>query len=125
MSLPKVVRDAWGKMSGPAVLTTVDSNGMPNTVYVSNITLFEDGTIGIADGAFNKTRANILAGSPGNFLFLTENAAYQLKGTFTYHSDKGSLERAKSWANLTFPIQAIVHFQTEIAYHGAEVIKPD
>lgn len=123
--LPTKVREAWSKMSGPAVLTTVDGDGMPNTIYVSNMTLFEDGSIGIADGAFCKTRANILAGSPGNFLFLTADAAYQLKGRFSYHKEGSVMENAQSWANQTFPIQAIAVFHPESAYHGAHLLETD
>ena len=118
--LPEKVLELWPLRSTPPVLTTVNSKGIPNSVYVTNITLQDDEFIAIADGAFSKTRENILGGSPGSFLFLTENAAIQLKGTFTYHSEVEEMEKAKTWADFKFPVKAIVRFKAEEAYNGAE-----
>ena len=33
--LPEAAAQAWENREGPVVLTTVDSRGIPNTIYVS------------------------------------------------------------------------------------------
>ena len=62
-TLPESVRTAWANREGPVVLATFDTAGIPNAIYASNVREFGDDTIVIADNYFNKTRANILAGS--------------------------------------------------------------
>lgn len=118
--LPQIVIDAWKQRNCPPTLTTVDSKGEPNSVYVTNVTLLDDERIGIADGAFSKTRANIQSGSRGTFLFLTEQAAYQIKGRFEYHAEGPEMEHAKSWADFTWPVHAIAVLKVEAVFNGAE-----
>jgi predicted pyridoxine 5'-phosphate oxidase superfamily flavin-nucleotide-binding protein len=118
--LPPYVVDAWKAMSGPAVLSTVNEQGGPNTVYVTNIRLLDNERIAIVDNVFHKTRDNILAGSPGSFLFITETAAYQIKGRLEYHRDGAVLEESSEWANPEFETVAVVVLHVEEVYKGAE-----
>ena len=118
--LPEIVQKAWAARNCPPTLTTVGSDGVPNSVYVTNVALLDAGTIAVADGAFCKTRANILNGSKGVFLFLTEAAAYQIKGRFEYHTDGPVMDAAKNWADFTWPVHGIALLKVEEVYNGAE-----
>jgi predicted pyridoxine 5'-phosphate oxidase superfamily flavin-nucleotide-binding protein len=57
--LPEIASQAWENREGPVVLTTVDSNGSPNSIYVTCVKKISDGKIVVADNKMNKTRANI------------------------------------------------------------------
>jgi predicted pyridoxine 5'-phosphate oxidase superfamily flavin-nucleotide-binding protein len=57
--LPEAATQAWENRKGPVVLTTVDSKGIPNTIYVSCVKKVSDDQIVIADNRMNKTLANI------------------------------------------------------------------
>jgi len=118
--LPEEVLKAWKDRNCPPTLTTVNAKGIPNSVYVANVTLLDDESIGIADGAFSKTRENILSQSAGTFLFLTEEAAYQIKGHFEYHKEGAVMEAAKDWADFSFPVHAIAVLKVDAVYNGAE-----
>ena len=84
-ALPDVIAAAWDNHEGPAVFTTVDGNGNPNSVYVTCARIYGSDRIAIADNYFDKTRKNILEGSRGSFLFITkERKAYQIKGSISY-----------------------------------------
>lgn len=78
-ALPKSVVEAWEKRNGPVVLTTVDSDGTPNSIYASCVSMFDDETIVIADNYFDKTKKNILAGCKVSLLFImNEDKAFQI-----------------------------------------------
>ena len=84
-ALPEVAAQAWEKRQGPIVLATVDSLGGPNIIYATCVRRSGEDQIVIADNYFAKTRANILAGSKGSLLFITQDGkAYQVKGVFEY-----------------------------------------
>ncbi len=38
--LPQVIRDAWEDRNGPAVLATINKEGVPNVIYVGNVGIF-------------------------------------------------------------------------------------
>jgi len=97
-ALPDIVTESWKDRQGPAVLTTVDKNGVPNSVYVNSVRIFSEDKIVIADNYFHKTRQNILAGSKGSLLFITHKVkAYQIKGSIEYHESGEIYDFMKSW----------------------------
>jgi hypothetical protein len=119
--LPKLVAQAWDQRNGPAVLTTVDSNGTPNAIYVVCISLFDNETIVIADNYFDKTRKNILAGSKGTLLFITaDDQAFQIKGTFEYYKSGPIFDDMKSWNPVKHPGHAAAALKVEEVYSGAK-----
>ncbi|MCU0522754.1 MAG: pyridoxamine 5'-phosphate oxidase family protein, partial [Anaerolineae bacterium] len=61
--LPEAVSQAWEQREGPIVLTTVDCEGTPNAIYATCVRKVAEDTLVVVDNFFNKTRANILAGS--------------------------------------------------------------
>ena len=41
-NLPEAAAEAWENREGPVVMTTVDSNGTPNTIYVSCVNKYSN-----------------------------------------------------------------------------------
>ncbi len=87
-ALPSSVNKAWEERKGPIILTTVDTNGVPNAIYASCVSKYSEDSIVVADNYFDKTRKNILAGSKGSILFMTKDGkAFQMKGSIEYHKE--------------------------------------
>ena len=120
--LPKEVSDAWENMKGALVLTTVDSNGIANSIYATCISKFDEETIVVADNYFDKTRKNILSGSKkGVILFITnEDKAYQIKGSLEYHTDGAIFDDMKNWNPEKHPGHAAAVLKVEEVYKGAD-----
>ncbi len=120
----EILKQAWELREGPAVLTTVDKAGTPNSVYVLSMKLLEDGSIAIMDNYFNKTRANILAGSRGSFLFLAKpRKPYQAKGRIEYLTSGPVYEELKASVDPKHPRVAAAVLRVEELYSGAEKLK--
>ena len=80
--LPKQIIEAWKNKQPAIVLTTVDEQGMPNSIYAPCTDLYQDNEIVIANNYFDKTKHNIDTGTKASVLFITEEGkSYQLKGT--------------------------------------------
>jgi len=119
--LQETVAKAWEDRKGPAVLTTVDEAGVPNSVYVTCVNRFGDDTFVVADNYFDKTRKNILAGSRASLLFITQDdKAYQIKGAVTYHKDGEVFDAMKKWNPPKHPGHAAAALKAEEIYSGAE-----
>ncbi len=119
MSIPEILREAWGLRAGPAVFTTVDSAGNPNSVYVLSIKLLGDGRIAVMDNYFHKTRENIKNGSRGSFLFLAKpRVPYQAKGPIEYVDSGPVFEAFKAEIDPKFPRLAAAVMTVEELYSG-------
>jgi len=119
--LPEAVSKAWDDHKGPAILTTVGADGVPNSVYVGCVSKFSEDKLVVADNFFNKTRANILAGSKGSLLFITgEGKAYQVKGSIDYEKSGPIFDAMKSGLNPKLPGHAAAVLNVEEVYNGAE-----
>ncbi|MFW6151783.1 MAG: pyridoxamine 5'-phosphate oxidase family protein [Verrucomicrobiota bacterium] len=117
----KILKDAWEKREGPGILTTVDANGMPNSIYVGEIRYEPDTGIIVVDNYFCKTRENIKNGSPGAFLFLTsERKAYQVKGSIEYLTEGPVFDSMKQWHNDKHPGVAATVVKVRELYSGAD-----
>lgn len=120
-SLPEVVREAWADRDGPVILATADEDGTPNIIYASCVGLFGDDRLVVADNYFDKTRRNILAGSKGSLLFITDsNKTFQIKGTFSYHTSGPVFDHMKSWNPKKHPGHAAAALAVEEVFSGAE-----
>ena len=120
--LPEVAIQAWENREGPAVLTTVDANAIPNSIYVTCVQKIADDQIVVADNKMNKTRANLMAGSRVSLLYITkEKKAIQVKGTVDYQT-KGVIfdEMKNGWLDKKYPGHAAVVISIEDVYSGAE-----
>lgn len=119
--LPENVSKAWGNRKGPAIFSTVDKNGVPNTIYVTCVSKFAEDTIVVADNYFDKTRNNIFAGSKGSILFMTnEDKAFQVKGSIEYYKEGVVFENMKEWNPEQHPGHAAVALKVEEIYSGAD-----
>jgi predicted pyridoxine 5'-phosphate oxidase superfamily flavin-nucleotide-binding protein len=121
VSVFEILKAVWGQREGPAVFTTVDKDNVPNSVYVMSMKLLEDGSIAVMDNYFNKTRANILSGSRGSFLFLSApRKPYQAKGRIEYLTSGPVYEELKASVDPKHPRLAAAVIKVEELYSGAE-----
>jgi hypothetical protein len=120
-SLPQKVAEEWERRNGPVIFSTVNSSGIPNAIYATCVSLFDDELIIVADNYFDKTRSNILAGSKASLLFITEDKkSYQIKGSVEYHKSGEIFENMKSWNPTKHPGHAAAALRVEEVYSGAE-----
>ena len=120
--LTKEASDAWENREGPAILTTVDSAGIPNSIYVTCVKKISDNQIVVANNKMHKTQANILAGCKVSLLYITkEKKAFQLKGSVNYLTSGAIFEEMKTgWLDKKYPGHAAVAINIEEVYSGAE-----
>ncbi len=119
--LPEKVVEAWEEREGPVVLTTVDADGKPNSIYATCVSRYDDETLVVADNYFDKTRANILGECLGAILFITgEGDAYQVKGPVEYHTEGSVFDDMECWNPEGHPGNAAAALKVEEVYSGAE-----
>ena len=119
--LPEKASKAWDARKGPVIFTTVDKDGEPNTIYVTCVSKFDEETLVIADNYFSKTKNNILAGSRGSLLFITEEGkAFQVKGDIEYHQEGEIFDDMKKWNPTKHPGHAAVVVKVQEVYSGSE-----
>lgn len=119
--LPEIVSKAWEDREGPIILTTVDAKGNPNAIYATCVRKMDEHTLVVADNFFNKTRANILAGSKGSLLFITkEGKSYQVKGNIEYHTEGVLFDAMKAWNSERLPGHAAAALKVEQVFTGGE-----
>ena len=118
--LPEIISQTWDKRQGPIVLATVDSAGGPNIIYATCVRRYGEDKIVIADNYFSKTQANILAGSKGALLFITDDhKAYQIKGAFEYLTSGEIFDDMKTWFDPKHPGHPAVVLHVEQVFSGA------
>ena len=114
-----VVGKAWDNREDPAILTTVDANGVPNSIYVTCVSKYDERTLVVADNYFDKTRKNIMNGGQGSILFMTKDKkAYQVKGRLDYNTDGPVFDDMKRWNSAKHPGHAAVSMTMAEAYQG-------
>jgi predicted pyridoxine 5'-phosphate oxidase superfamily flavin-nucleotide-binding protein len=119
--LPKSVLEAWSQKEPAVVLSTVNEEGMPNSIYATCVSLYEESQIVIADNYFSKTLANIKAGSKATVLFITkEGKSYQVKGDLQYCTEGPYFAFMKSWNPSKHPGNAAVVLDAREIYSGKE-----
>ena len=121
VTLPENVSKAWDDREGPIVLATVNGDGIPNAIYATCVSKFDESTIVIANNYFSKTMENIQAGSKGTILFITkEKKSFQMKGTITYHTEGAIYDDMKKWNPEKHPGHGAAALTVEAVYSGAE-----
>ena len=121
IKLPETVIKAWEDKDDAIIFTTVNEQGMPNAIYATCVSKFDDNTFLVADNYFDKTKKNILSNSTGSILFITkEGSSYQLKGSITYHEDGEIFENMKLWNPKKLPGHAAAALHVAEVYSGAD-----
>ncbi|MFO7698365.1 MAG: pyridoxamine 5'-phosphate oxidase family protein [Anaerolineae bacterium] len=119
-SMPQTVSEAWEKRQGPIVFGTVDTHGTPNLIYMTCVKKVAEDQIILVDNFFNKTRANIAAGSKGALAFITdEGKSFQIKGTLEYQAAGPVYDDMKCWNSEKLPGVAAVVLHVEQVFSGA------
>lgn len=119
--LSEIVMQAWEKREGPIVFSTVDSKGIPNSIYATCVSIYNPGTIVVANNYFDKTLKNIMGGSKGSILFITsDNKSFQVKGSIEYHKTGEVFDDMKKWNPAKLPGHAAVALKVEEVYSGSE-----
>jgi len=120
-ALPEEVSKAWENRKGPIILSTVNKNGIPNSIYATCVSKYSEDTLVIANNYFSKTLKNIEDNSKGSILFITkEDKSYQVKGSIEYHKDGPVFEDMKKWNPKKHPGHAATALKVEEVYSGAE-----
>jgi predicted pyridoxine 5'-phosphate oxidase superfamily flavin-nucleotide-binding protein len=120
-ALPRNIIEAWDRRKGPVVLATVNGEGVPNIIYATCVSRYDEETIVVADNFFDKTRKNIQEGGQGSLLFITEDdKAFQIKGAIEYHKSGALFEDMKSWNPKKHPGHAAAALKAREAYSGAD-----
>ena len=119
--LPEIVSKAWENRKGALVLTTVSADGIANSIYATCVSKYDEETLVVADNYFDKTRKNILSGSKGVLLFITEDdKAYQIKGSIQYLKEGPIFDDMKQWNSEQHPGHAATAIKVKEVYKGAE-----
>jgi len=120
-ALPKEVSTAWEDHKGPIIFSTVNEKGLPNSIYATCVSKYDEETLVIANNYFSKTMENIEAGSKGAILFITgKGAAYQVKGSVEYHKDGPVFDDMKTWNPEKHPGHGATALKVEQVFKGAE-----
>jgi len=116
-----VLQQAWEKRDGAIVVTTVDSKGMPNSIYATCVGFSDDKRIVVADNYFYKTKQNIDAKSKATVLFITkEGKSYQVKGDLEYHTSGALFDWMKGWNPTKHPGHGALVINATEMYSGKE-----
>ena len=122
-TLPQAFLDAWEQREPRMILTTVNTSGEPNAVWVLCVKKLDDQRILIANDFFNKTLTNIQAGSKGSLLMIApEREAYQIKGSLEYFTEGPIYQDMKEWLDPKFAGVGAVILNIESIYYGAEKV---
>lgn len=119
-----VLKSKWQKKEGPIVFTTVDTQGIPNSIYATCTQMSDDGKIVIADNYFNKTKQNISPECHAVVLFITSDGqAIQVKGTLDYETSGPYFDFMKSWNPEQHPGHAAAVLSVHHIYSGSEELE--
>ena len=119
-TMNKEILQEWENREGPVVLTTVNADNIPNSIYATCVGLFNGKPV-IADNYFDKTRENIKNGGKAAILFINkDNKAFQLKGSLEYHSSGEIYDSMKKWNPEKHPGHAAVIMDIAEIFSGSE-----
>ena len=119
--LSSEVSQAWDNREGPAILVTVNQDGIPNAIYATCVSRYDEARFVIADNYFNKTRENVLTGCQASLLFMTEDRkSYQIKGDIEYQTEGEIFENMKHWSPSRHPEHAAAVIKVRSIYSGAK-----
>ncbi len=119
--LSKEILDGWKEREKAVVLTTVSSDGMPNSIWATCTDMYGEEAVVVADNYFVKTKQNSVNGALASVLFLTkERKSYQLKGTLSYHIEGPYFDFMKAFNPAQHPGHGALVLHVQEAYSGAQ-----
>lgn len=119
--LPEIINTAWKNRKHAIVFSTVNKQGVPNSIYATCVSQFDESRFIVANNYFKKTMDNILLGSKGSLLFITEEGkSYQIKGAIKYYTEGEIFEDMKKWNPEKNPGHGAAVIEVEEVYSGAE-----
>lgn len=122
-TLPQIVIEAWQNKKPAVVFSTVSTNGKPNSIYATCVSVFNNEKILVANNFFSKTMENISSGSTGSILFLTEeDKSYQIKGTISYFTEGELFDDMKKWNPARLPGHGVAVLEIQEVFAGAQKI---
>ncbi len=113
------------------IISTASNEGMPNTVYVKFLKVYNDNKVLIADNKFFKTKKNLEENPKLAFVVLDKETkkAYQLKGRVEIHKEGQIFEDAKKWVedetNSRLSPKSAVILNVEEIYSGVDKINEE
>jgi len=120
-TMPNEVIQAWDDREGPIILTTINDEDVPNAIYASCVSKYDNETIIIADNYFKKTKENILNNRHASILFITNKGkSYQIKGEINYFTDGEYFEDMKLWNPTKHPGHAAAVLKVEQVFSGSK-----
>jgi uncharacterized protein len=121
--IPEKIKSEWNNKLDAIVLTTVSAKGIPNSIYVTQVALFGDNKVLVANNKFKKTLENIEVCKEATVLFITkETKSYQLKGSVSYKTEGDEFNDMKKWNRADLPGYGVAIVEVKEVFSGAEKI---
>ncbi|QZE15909.1 pyridoxamine 5'-phosphate oxidase family protein [Halosquirtibacter laminarini] len=121
--IPEIIKEEWLNKQAAIVLTTISKTGIPNSIYATQVALFGENKVLIANNKFQKTLENINSCSEATLLFITKNnKSYQLKGTISYKTEGAEFDDMKGWNRSDLPGFGVAVIEVKEIYSGAKKI---
>jgi len=119
--IPEAVKNEWKNKHDAIVLTTVNSEGVPNSIYATQAALFGNNNVLVANNKFKKTLENIEVCKKATVLFITkEMKSYQLKGTISYKTKGDEFDDMKKWNRADLPGYGVAIIEVNEVFSGAQ-----
>ena len=123
ITIPEKIKNEWNNKQDAVVLTTVSAKGIPNSIYVTQVSLFGDNKVLVANNKFQKTLENIEVCKEATVLFITkETKSYQIKGSVSYKTEGDEFNNMKKWNRADLPGYGVAVVKIREIFSGAEKI---
>lgn len=123
ITIPERIKSEWNNKQDAVVLTTVSAVGIPNSIYATQVALFSNSKVLIANNKFKKTLENIEVCKEATLLFITkETKSYQLKGSVSYKTEGDEFNDMKKWNRADLPGYGVAVIEIQEIFSGAEKI---
>ncbi|NBC84002.1 MAG: pyridoxamine 5'-phosphate oxidase family protein [Bacteroidetes bacterium] len=121
--IPEKIVNEWNNKQDAVVLTTISAIGIPNSIYVTQVALFDDNKVLIANNKFKKTLENIEVCKEATVLFITKKTkSYQLKGSVSYKTEGEEFNDMKKWNRADLPGYGVAIVDVQEIFSMAEKI---
>ncbi len=117
------LKKAWEDREGPIVFTTVGNDGNPNNIYATNVNMYGDDKIVIANKYIDRSMKERLPDSTGSLVFVTnDKKLYLVKGNIHYEFGGKNYKFMKSWSEDRHPGHGAAVVDIEEVYENGEKV---